>query len=336
MIRFSCSACGGKFKVKDQFAGRKSKCPRCGAEMTVPTEDTWEEDDSPTSPVDAGPSPLAASSVATVAHAVQPAPLAGRDDDEPTPYRSPKPKPSGRNRLAVVVGASAAGLVALVAIGAALITMARARAKSTPLRVAKAEVPQPVVSPPAEEKPEEPKPYSAEEMPDVAGVWITFYIRGTLDKDPRIESVKVADVEVRPGPMDQRHIPWLWEATAAVTVARKEDDPNQAPTPMSMSWRILFRLTPENKGGECWREVTDMRFGQKFRKHFGVSEWSRDFRSMVESAWNRKFREWDVEMRRRGESNEDRARYLQDLKQSMAAEFSIGAEELQEILDATD
>ena len=36
MISFSCSHCGMKFKVKDEFAGRSSKCPTCKQPLVVP------------------------------------------------------------------------------------------------------------------------------------------------------------------------------------------------------------------------------------------------------------------------------------------------------------
>ncbi len=37
MIAFSCSHCGMKLKVKEQFAGRQSKCPSCKQPLVVPT-----------------------------------------------------------------------------------------------------------------------------------------------------------------------------------------------------------------------------------------------------------------------------------------------------------
>ena len=57
-IRFSCSACGKKLRVKDEYAGRRSKCPACGWGIVVPFEPTWEESDSPAEPIPAPPPPL--------------------------------------------------------------------------------------------------------------------------------------------------------------------------------------------------------------------------------------------------------------------------------------
>ena len=37
MITFACSGCGKNFQVKAEFAGRKTKCPKCGQALLVPT-----------------------------------------------------------------------------------------------------------------------------------------------------------------------------------------------------------------------------------------------------------------------------------------------------------
>ena len=39
MIAFFCSRCGMKLKVKDEFAGRSSKCPTCKQPLAVPAPD---------------------------------------------------------------------------------------------------------------------------------------------------------------------------------------------------------------------------------------------------------------------------------------------------------
>lgn len=36
MIAFSCSGCRKRFEVKDEFGGRKTKCPQCGTALVVP------------------------------------------------------------------------------------------------------------------------------------------------------------------------------------------------------------------------------------------------------------------------------------------------------------
>ena len=37
MIAFYCPGCGKSFSVKDEFAGRNTKCPKCGTFFCVPT-----------------------------------------------------------------------------------------------------------------------------------------------------------------------------------------------------------------------------------------------------------------------------------------------------------
>ena len=38
MIHFRCSSCGKNFQVKDEHAGRRTKCPKCGETIHVPAE----------------------------------------------------------------------------------------------------------------------------------------------------------------------------------------------------------------------------------------------------------------------------------------------------------
>lgn len=43
MIAFTCSHCGMKFRVREKFAGRSSRCPTCKQLLTVPVTDRTEE-----------------------------------------------------------------------------------------------------------------------------------------------------------------------------------------------------------------------------------------------------------------------------------------------------
>lgn len=40
MIHFACPSCGKDFQVKDEFAGRRTKCPKCGQAIEVPATKT--------------------------------------------------------------------------------------------------------------------------------------------------------------------------------------------------------------------------------------------------------------------------------------------------------
>lgn len=35
-IRVSCHSCSASFKVKDEYAGKRGKCPQCGNPVVVP------------------------------------------------------------------------------------------------------------------------------------------------------------------------------------------------------------------------------------------------------------------------------------------------------------
>ena len=182
---------------------------------------------------------------------------------------------------------------------------------------------------------EDRKKIRPEDMPGAAHLWILLYIQDTLKSQPKTESVRVDDVEVRPI-HDDRKIEWLWEATATVSLAVQSDTPGQAATRMPDDLAGCLPVHAYWYARECWREVVEMKFGQKYRKHFGFSEWNSRFRSEIRSRWTRDFRAWDAEMRRRGESDADRIRYLQDLKMGTAQTLGLSAEELQEIVEATD
>lgn len=38
-IRVSCPSCSASFKVKDEYAGKRGKCPQCGNPIRIPTGD---------------------------------------------------------------------------------------------------------------------------------------------------------------------------------------------------------------------------------------------------------------------------------------------------------
>src|SRR2546425_588926 len=68
MIRFTCPDCERQLRVKPDLAGRKAKCPHCGAVMMVPPEEIPF--------VEAVPSPRR-----------QPTVFEDERDDEPEPRR---------------------------------------------------------------------------------------------------------------------------------------------------------------------------------------------------------------------------------------------------------
>lgn len=62
MIRFSCTNCGAAFKVKDEHAGKRVKCPKCSTVNTVPDASAEEADEEEAAPVAAKAAPVSAAS----------------------------------------------------------------------------------------------------------------------------------------------------------------------------------------------------------------------------------------------------------------------------------
>src|SRR4051794_30681785 len=59
-IPVSCPSCSATFRVKDEYAGKRAKCPKCGEPLTIPTaiqaaETLLEPPSVPAQPVAAGP-----------------------------------------------------------------------------------------------------------------------------------------------------------------------------------------------------------------------------------------------------------------------------------------
>ncbi len=76
MIAFSCSHCSMKLKVKDEFAGRSSRCPTCRQPLIVPAADATQPF-VPTGPIDGTPSSIARAGVDPGLTLGQPAAAAG-------------------------------------------------------------------------------------------------------------------------------------------------------------------------------------------------------------------------------------------------------------------
>lgn len=95
-IRFSCGSCGKRLAVREENAGRRSKCPGCGGELVVP--------ELVASMATVEPIALAGAEVdglAGPASAPPPVPMAAAEAEEepvaiPIPPTSPSPSPSPR------------------------------------------------------------------------------------------------------------------------------------------------------------------------------------------------------------------------------------------------
>jgi S1-C subfamily serine protease len=94
-IEFACEACGKTLSVKDEYAGRRGTCPRCGV-IIVP----------PSNGYDVGPTPDRPKRDISTILPVDP----DLDPEEPAEV-TPSPKPGETNRAMVLVAGAASVLV---------------------------------------------------------------------------------------------------------------------------------------------------------------------------------------------------------------------------------
>jgi len=102
MINFACSGCGKTFSVKDEFAGRKTKCSKCGVSLRVPAGTRSRTSSSAPAP----PSPSAV---------VQPA-YVGVDSPEALPITSLDENRPAKGKKRLLIGLSVGSGVMLIAL----------------------------------------------------------------------------------------------------------------------------------------------------------------------------------------------------------------------------
>jgi len=175
----------------------------------------------------------------------------------------------------------------------------------------------------------------AKDMFAAAKLFAFLNLDEALKRKADMDHYKVLNSDISLLAKDPRRIPWLWEYTATVVVTEKTDRSGTVPTTLSMSWVCLIYFPQNARGQECWREITLVRSGQKARRHFEMSEWTNKFRAEVSAAWLGAFQSHELETRGiRSLSDRDRQKNLQRKKESLADEFRISVDELQEILEA--
>lgn len=127
-ISFECSDCGMALKVKEQYSGRKIKCPHCEAVIRVPAENEESDDDDGEEVVSRTRS-SSASSRSKQSRRSQPRRSRSRDNDGadelPQSSRRKKKKVSQKSKSgsggkipvwAIVAGSSLAGVLLIAAI----------------------------------------------------------------------------------------------------------------------------------------------------------------------------------------------------------------------------
>lgn len=140
-IRFECSDCGAALKVKEQFVGRKIRCPHCATVNQVPSESEGSDDEEEHVASRAKPS----SSRSKSARGSQPRRSRANDDAEleelPQSSKRKKKKGTGKSKSgsgskfpvwAIVAGCSVAAIL-MVAVILLIVMKPNARVEDAPV-----------------------------------------------------------------------------------------------------------------------------------------------------------------------------------------------------------
>ena len=117
-IVFSCGTCGQRFRVNEDCEGKRSKCPKCGAEIQVPVSLTCEEETSQTT---AAPPPL------PVVPGVSAALRAIQTTEEDAEAKPTEPKNVGDRRIKKAAIPAAVLVVAIVLVSVIVVSFATPR-----------------------------------------------------------------------------------------------------------------------------------------------------------------------------------------------------------------
>lgn len=310
-IKFSCSACGQKLRVKDDHAGRQSKCPGCGWGLTVPMESEADQVDGPL-PDEPPPVPSA------VSHATV-SPTHDTTADPPLPRRP---------RLARMVLKAVAGLLAIAVIAAGAEGYARWRISRLPIPQSVSEVravsiaqkreaiPGPVAPPAASPKSKVGPPYDPKVIETVARMYPSHVAGSLYRRSDDVKDIRVIEARVERADPDRRRIDWLWKGYIRFDLVQKDGSEN-----MAMEMNLLFHLAPSGEEWECSRDVTIL-IGKGFTQHVNLkSPWKDWFEAQVHQAWEDAIRDISV----------DRAD-IGAIKDRVAERFQITAEEFNDIM----
>ncbi len=120
-LLFRCSACHGKLRLRDELAGRKVKCPKCGSAITAPADISEDEPVEAAAP--AAPPPKSASVKAKVREEPPAAPEEHHpprvDDDRPR--RKKRKKRQAESSNAWMLWAAGVGVLTVLVIVAMLV-----------------------------------------------------------------------------------------------------------------------------------------------------------------------------------------------------------------------
>lgn len=357
-IKVVCG-CGARVTAKDDWIGRKARCPACSRTLLIESpvvlesieESLVDQRRTASEPIGS----LSLESRIVLEQTEEPALDSGAAFSDPdlTPKIEPPPlprRPWWKDPI-VVIGATVPSLILLAFFAYLAIPQYRAwERRRTTERVAreqKARVAaleeikrQKKAREAAEEasRPKEPEPLWLEEseMAAAAKLFSLLNLDVAMRRNKDLDHYKVLSNTVKPLEPDERKIPWLWEATVAVSIVNKRSRESPPATAISFSFTSVFYFPQDAKGTECWREGSEITSGEHFRIHFEKSEWRQEFRDQVIARWLRIFRLRQELSEQRGESEQRVREAVATLKVTCAREFRIKAIELDEILKAAD
>lgn len=178
-ITFTCSECDSDVKVKDEFAGRKIKCPRCKAVVSVPADEDEDMEEE-----------VAVTSAKKPARKSAPPP---DDEDEeleekPTKKKVKKKKKQGGNGLLYAI---AGGGVAAIGILLVVVFLFVLPGRNAPKEQAQTKKVEEKKEPPKEDKKEEKKGEEAK-LPPKKKENIIIRTRDLIEMRPLFREVAIA------------------------------------------------------------------------------------------------------------------------------------------------
>ncbi len=298
-INFTC-ACGAKIKTGNENAGKTSVCPACKEPVKVPSDE-----------VDLG-----VIEYGDLAPAIR----------------------SSRARWivcsAVVIGLATLGFGLLFVFGR----------REPEIRVSPAANQKPVASqvqvdrhPPTESIVHEV--LTEDEVLEGAKLFVCLDAARYFRETGRRENITTMANDVKRITTDDRKIDSLWEANAYV--AFWAGDPGRARPPadgFNVSYRVLFRFTPDGRSTVFWREIQDAhtQLQLRFRRHEPESEWNGEFRSVVRNEWARVIRRLNSAVASERLNWLDHAELFRIAMNEQSRSLKISVEELQEIMTCRD
>lgn len=325
--------CGKLFRAKDEYAGRRGMCPACKRIFVVPVPVDLEPIERATTPPPVDP--------------FVPAEWQTSRRQEFADADPPDSQPAKRfwRDPVVVIGAAVPTAILLCFLAYLAWPQVKARTSKSLEQSNQATVhaETPAISPsPSGPKNDSRSPAKGKsrikdsDMHGAAHLLALLILEDHFKKQPLVENVKFGDFQVERVPDDDRQYPWRWSVVAPVTIELKQTNERPAGGSIACMITTRFSLSPEQHSeGEFSREVVETRSGQR-TMHKYKTEWLKEFRSLVASAWAREFQKVQIMARDNDWSEQYRIQQFGQAKERVASQLRVAVDELQEILESTD